>query len=358
MRSLGGFWAASLVVGSIGAPQVRAFEPTFPNICYDSVCDRPEAAHMLDVWLPPGDPAGLPTIICVHGGAWRSGDKRDHDGINYELSRDGFGVVCCNYTLSTPETGAFPQNITDIKNVIRWVREVGVGEPYGLSPRVVLLGASAGAHLSVLAATSEGESAFEIVPATWAGGYSVQSAVSFFGALDLEFHMLPNVNSEKVAVEQMVGVRYPSDLFRQASPLTYLAAGDPPVALRHGNRDNTVPFEESLRFRDGMLLVDVFTPTDANGEIIETGAGHGWGDFGNAAQLRDEITGYIADMMPPGDVTGDQEVDLSDVGVVLGHWGECAASQGVAYPITADLDDDGCIGLGDIGIVLAYIADR
>ncbi len=53
----------------------------------------------------------------------------------------------------------------------------------------------------------------------------------------------------------------------------------------------------------------------------------------------------------PGDVDGDGDVDLSDLGTLLSAYGTCAGDPG--YVAAADFDAGGCIDLSDLGVLLA-----
>ncbi len=53
----------------------------------------------------------------------------------------------------------------------------------------------------------------------------------------------------------------------------------------------------------------------------------------------------------PGDVDGDGDVDLSDLGELLSAYGACLGD--ADYIAAADFDGDSCIGLGDLGVLLS-----
>lgn len=52
-----------------------------------------------------------------------------------------------------------------------------------------------------------------------------------------------------------------------------------------------------------------------------------------------------------GDADGDFDVDLSDLGIVLGAFSACPGDS--SFDSAADLDNNGCIDLSDLGIILA-----
>lgn len=52
----------------------------------------------------------------------------------------------------------------------------------------------------------------------------------------------------------------------------------------------------------------------------------------------------------PGDVDGDGDVDVTDLGLLLPAFGTCTGDPG--FNPQADLNDDGCVGVTDLGLVL------
>src|SRR5690554_784518 len=55
--------------------------------------------HKLDLYLPRGV-KGFPVLFFVHGGAWRSGDKRLYGMLGETFAGMGVGSVIINYRLS------------------------------------------------------------------------------------------------------------------------------------------------------------------------------------------------------------------------------------------------------------------
>src|SRR5436853_1527703 len=94
----------------------------------------------LDLHLPAGKPRS-PLIVWVHGGAWRSGSRKDVP--ISKLAGDGYAIASVDYRLS-PEA-KFPAQIHDIKAAIRFLRAHG-GEWKLSSKKIVIAGDSAGAH--------------------------------------------------------------------------------------------------------------------------------------------------------------------------------------------------------------------
>jgi len=98
----------------------------------------------------PGTP--LPTIVFVHGGAWAGGDKSDSTGAAKirHYTEAGYNLVSVNYRL-LPEV-AIEDQAADlaaaVDDLLANAKTLGIDRR-----RVVLMGHSAGAHLSALVAT-------------------------------------------------------------------------------------------------------------------------------------------------------------------------------------------------------------
>ncbi|MEM1324604.1 MAG: alpha/beta hydrolase [Bacteroidota bacterium] len=100
-----------------------------------------------------------PIVIWVHGGGWRTGDKKNQIARKVELFQSlDYLFVSINYRLSTSTiTDAnavrFPDHNVDLANAIKWVYENA--EIYGGDPnKIALMGHSAGGHLVSLTGTN------------------------------------------------------------------------------------------------------------------------------------------------------------------------------------------------------------
>ncbi|MHC4796444.1 MAG: alpha/beta hydrolase fold domain-containing protein [Planctomycetota bacterium] len=113
-------------------PSIHAAQ-VYSDIEYESPGSN---ANYLDVYLPDGGvPPGTPTVMFIHGGGWRGGDKAGHQIFHNATADAGYPVVTCNYMLSTPETPSYPQAVHDVKAVVRWIRLPTGGGVRGLVGR-------------------------------------------------------------------------------------------------------------------------------------------------------------------------------------------------------------------------------
>ncbi len=208
-----------------------------------------------------------PVVLWIHGGSWEHGDKNAHSGAAF-LANAGFVTATLSYRLS--DESPFPAAIEDCKCAIRFLRANASG--YGIdAERIGVGGSSAGGHLSELVATADSTAGLE-----GNGGWQnisskVQAAASYFGPSDLSAQF--PTDTVPVIVKFLGGTeKEKPDLYRTASPISYVSKGDPPLLLVHGDKDDGVPFEQSARMAEAyrqMGLPVVFIPVQNMGHDFQ-----------------------------------------------------------------------------------------
>jgi acetyl esterase/lipase len=113
-----------------------------------SVSYGPEIRQKMDIYRPwSKQPSGLPVLVYLHGGSWKSGTRNLYFLLGSALARLGFVVAVPDYRLF-PEV-RFPGFVEDSALATQWMyehaRDLG-GDP----SRVSLMGHSAGAHMGAL----------------------------------------------------------------------------------------------------------------------------------------------------------------------------------------------------------------
>jgi len=174
--------------------------------------------------IKPKGATNCPVILWIHGGAWTTSSRTDiilNNTMEYYLSK-GYAFVSAEYTLTrtdgkltladmtqlakydsntassmknvfqTQNDTQGKQMIYDLKLAIRFIR--AKGNDYGLDTTYIsAMGESAGAHLSLLLATTNGSDEHEGANGVKYGGYSnyssdVQSAIVYSAPTDLTGH--------------------------------------------------------------------------------------------------------------------------------------------------------------------------
>jgi acetyl esterase len=180
----------------------------------------------LDAWIPDAA-RPQPAVIMVHGGGWEAGDKTTYIRPWFSTLTDaGIAWFTINYRLA-PQW-KHPAAVEDIEAAVRWVRSNArrLGVDGG---RLVLMGESAGGHLASLAALR--------------GKVKVAGLISFYGIHDVALWA-----EQRAEVPRNIRL-YLRDsqiaTLREASPVTYVGRGSPPILVIHGTADTGVPWRQS-----------------------------------------------------------------------------------------------------------------
>nr|WP_303652886.1 alpha/beta hydrolase [Paludisphaera mucosa] len=206
-----------------------------------------ETLHV-DFARPKAGEGPFPVVVFIHGGGWRAGDKRDfRDGL-FGVAQQGCAGVSVQYRFAPKHP--FPAQLDDVKAAVRFVREHA--KEWKLDPdRIAVMGGSAGAHLALLLATTADED-----PKDAKTSSAVKAAVSLAGPTDLT---RPYPDASRAMVEDLLGQARKADRAAQdaASPLHHLNAGDAPVLLIHGTKDQLVPYDQATAFEEACKKVGV-----------------------------------------------------------------------------------------------------
>ena len=186
-------------------------------------------------------------IIFVHGGAWKMGGKEAC--MAQDFVKEGYSIACLNYRLSGE--AKFPAQIQDVKAAVRWLR--ANADKYNLdSNKFLAWGDSAGGHLVSLLGTSAG--VFEVGP-NLDSSSKVQYVIDWYGPVD-PTKLLPRkeevFNEYYDAAGAVLGNKkleeYSTDKIQLMNPIKYIDSGDSVFLIIHGDKDGTVPVEQSREF--------------------------------------------------------------------------------------------------------------
>jgi len=113
-------------------------------------------------------------------------------------------------------------------------------------------GASAGGHFAELVATADPSAGLEGDGGWQKVSSKVQAASAYYGVSDFTVGAMQfQHRTGKVVVKLFRGTEKDKpDLYRKASPVFYVSKDDPPLLLAHGEQDELVPFDQSVRMAD------------------------------------------------------------------------------------------------------------
>ncbi|MCS7223245.1 MAG: alpha/beta hydrolase [Armatimonadetes bacterium] len=260
---IGVWWesvAAGLQESLLRRVRWRAPQPftTVKDIVYSRVQNR---NLTLDLYLPKDAHSQTPILLAVHGGAWSMGSKAGVQWIGWLMASRGWAVVCPNYRLAPKFK--FPAPVDDLCRSVEWIHR-SIGE-WGMEPHYVCaFGISAGAHLALLVGLKDRPSPFSKIlaifpPTDLTAPYYVEAARN-------PPPFMPNF------LKDFLGCTYEEgpELWRQASPISYIHPKAPPCFLIQGTKDRLVPADQAVRFAQAL--------TKVGGQVhlrLVDGMGHG-----------------------------------------------------------------------------------
>lgn len=254
--------AAAVALSPVGSAAQPVAEPA-PEVTIqkDVPYLAPGREERLDLYLPAGRADGVrsPSVVIIHGGGWRGGDKGAAREINIGTTLAKAGYVCAsvNYRLYKPGGGAvWPVNLQDCKNAVRFLR-VRAAE-YGIDPaRVGVIGGSAGGHLSLMVGFTGDHPTLS--PAQPYPGVSdkVDAVVDLYGISNPHTWQETDDTGKptgvfKLGAAAMLGgsPEEVPDRWREASPVSHITTKTPPVLILHGTADTTVDRDQSRELAD------------------------------------------------------------------------------------------------------------
>ncbi|HEX6489267.1 MAG TPA: alpha/beta hydrolase [Candidatus Dormibacteraeota bacterium] len=196
-----------------------------------------------DIYYPRWTGAAAPAVVFIHGGAWTSGsrtDVRQTEPLPTVLRQRGYAVVSIDYRLAPGSR--WPAMFDDARCALDSLRADAAG--LGIdAQRIAVMGVSAGAQLALLLG-------FELPQSE-----RPAAVIDVSGPVDLTS---PEFGYGKSAIGQQVfGAASSSDpVLRSASPVTYVAPGDPPVLILHGTADQLVPYDQALELQSALQKVN------------------------------------------------------------------------------------------------------
>jgi acetyl esterase/lipase len=219
----------------------------------------------------PKDEAKFPgpraCVLIIHGGGWAAGNRSGLDSVAWTFAQKGYVSASVGYRLAPAHP--FPAPVQDVKCAVRFLRAHAA--QYHIDPkRFGAAGLSAGGHLAMMLGTMDDSDGLND-SGGWPGeSGKVQAVVSFFGPTDLTAE-LPAVS--KPILEKFIGATKEKDpeVYRKASPVTYVKADSAPMLLFQGTNDPLVPYTQAVRMIAAMQKAGV----PGRAELISL-AGHGW----------------------------------------------------------------------------------
>jgi len=202
-----------------------------------------DAELKLDLAMPKAGAGPFPAIVFLHGEGWRAGNRRQMSQFAEGVARMGYVGVTVEYRLVP--AARFPAQVEDCKAAVRFLR-ARAGQ-YRIRPdRVGVVGFSAGGHLASMLGLAGEPDGLEGEGGNAGQSSRVQAVVSFFGPTDFSTRDWPR-DLEREVIVPFLGGSFADrpDVYRKASPVSYVTREAPPFLLFHGAEDELVPVDQS-----------------------------------------------------------------------------------------------------------------
>lgn len=216
----------------------------------------------MDIYLPANrSPVNTKALVLIHGGGWTQGDKNDFNLTIDTLKKrlPDYAIFNLNYRLAGLSGNLFPTQELDTKAAIDFIN--GNLSSYVVSNKFVFMGASAGAHLSLLNAYK------------YHSNVNAKAVVDFFGPTDMA-DMYNNPGAYPASsISYLLGgtpISNPT-AYAQSSPMTFVNAQSCPTIIIQGGLDPLVNYatqSQALKTKlDFFNIVNewVYYPTGGHG---------------------------------------------------------------------------------------------
>lgn len=211
----------------------------------------------LDLARPDAGEGPFPGLVFIHGGGWRGGNRQRYRREIENAAQQGYVAVTVTYRLTEADKSGkakypFPAAVHDVKAAVRWLR--ANAEKYNVDPqRIGAIGGSAGGHLSLMLGVTDKSAGLEGEGGNAEASSRVQAVVNYFGPTEMTVLSETSRGAAPIVASFLGGSpKEKVDVYRAASPLTYVSKDDPPILTLHGEKDTLVPPDQAHRLDEAM----------------------------------------------------------------------------------------------------------
>lgn len=199
----------------------------------------------LDLWLPSKAGKNNPLVFFCHGGGWISGFRNQPNNVSWckYLASKGLAVVSIDYRYGYRNT--MEDILSDYTDALNYVKKnhkkLSIDKE-----KIVLMGLSAGGHLSLLYSTYHTNQKNE------KGMKGIKGVVAYYSPTDL--------NDIFISENKSIFARFATkktlkgspvekeEIYDYYSPISWISDRMVPCLIAHGKMDTTVPFKSSVKF--------------------------------------------------------------------------------------------------------------
>ncbi|MGE8553631.1 MAG: alpha/beta hydrolase fold domain-containing protein [Chryseobacterium jejuense] len=235
------------------------------------------AEQIMDLYIPNKKSSGKKEVfIMIHGGGWRGGNKSQLTFFTLSMMQrfpDRI-FVNMNYRLASATQYAIPNQTEDIKSVITLLKK-----KLNDKPEVILMGNSAGGHLSMLYAYH------------FDADKNVKAVINIVGPADLSDEGFKSYEEYSFVEKHLVDAKtlpVKTSAVNFVSPVHWINTNSSPTLSYYGKTDRVVPLSQNK------ILDSVLSKNNVVHESYEFNGGHlDWDKQPNNTFLMDKIEDFL-----------------------------------------------------------------
>jgi len=233
--------------------------------------------QIMDLYLPHENPSKKKAaFIIIHGGGWRSGDKSQLTFFTLSMMQKFPDHIFANinYRPASTTQYAIPNQMEDIKNAAGFLKK-----KLHYAPQLILLGNSAGGHLSMMYA-------YHFDPLK-----NVKSVINIVGPADLSDEGFKTYEEYSFVEKHLIDPKIlPAGIAANifSSPVQWITPNIPPTLSYYGKTDRVIPLSQKR------ILDSVLNKNNVMNESYEFNGGHlDWDKEPNSVFLMEKIEKFL-----------------------------------------------------------------
>ena len=207
----------------------------------------------MDLYLPKAANKPTPFIIFIHGGGWVHGSKEKEKEFA-AFFNDNYAVANIEYRLA--DAAPAPAAIEDCRCALFYL--IANAKKLNLDTRHIgIMGISAGGHLALMTGLLGKDHRFD-KNCTPTASFHVSVIIDKQGPADL--NRWESVRKpEKASSAWLAGRGNDTVFVNTLSPISYITKNAPPTLIIHGDKDHTVPLQQSQTLYEKLKAAGVTT---------------------------------------------------------------------------------------------------
>ncbi|QQQ26693.1 alpha/beta hydrolase [Chryseobacterium indoltheticum] len=199
-----------------------------------------DSEQKLDLYIPKNTQQNKDLFIIIHGGGWKGGNKSQLTYFTLSMMKKFPKSVFANinYRLASENRFGIPNQTDDIDTVILFLEKT-----LKYKPNIILLGNSAGGHLSMLYSYKfdANKRVKAVVNIVGPADLSDPSFKSYYDYSFVENHLVdPTILSKGISIED------------HASPVYWITKNASPTISFYGNNDTVIPLSQKKILDSGL----------------------------------------------------------------------------------------------------------